>query len=87
MRDQAYNEAKMRTQQKQPVETFEDPLVVEKHRWNTGAKKKKKKKKKKKHQLNRGEPRNIFFFDPDHLMNIFKSGSSQSLNTDQPTCH
>ena len=64
MRDQAYNEAKMRTQQKQPVETFEDPLVVEKHRWNTGTKKKKKKKKKKKeHQLNRGEPRNrhIFF--------------------------
>ena len=36
--DKAYNEAKMKTQQKQRVETLGDPWVVKQHHWNTGAK-------------------------------------------------
>ena len=46
----AYNEAKMRTQQKQLVEIFRDPRVVKQDPLNTGAKENQ--------QLNHGEPRN-----------------------------
>ena len=35
--DKAYNEAKMRTQQKQRVETLGDPRGVKQHNWDTGA--------------------------------------------------
>ena len=48
-RNKAYNEAKVRTQQKQCVETLGDPGVVKHHHWNTGAKEN--------HQLNPSEPR------------------------------
>ena len=36
--DKAYNEAKMKPQQKQRVEIL-DPWGVKQHYWNTGAKK------------------------------------------------
>ena len=57
--EKAYNEAKMRAQQKQRVETLEDLWVVKQHHWNTGAKEN--------YQLN--PEKQTKSSSPDHLMN------------------
>ena len=48
--DKAYDEAKMRTQEKQRAETLGDPWAVKQYHWNTGANEN--------HHLNPDEPRN-----------------------------